>query len=68
MRESQPILKFTKIQDGPDTFIEMELSEFHWPEGGVGKCPVCGAKVVGVGKDWVCEGEDCGAKFNGPIF
>lgn len=66
MREPKPILKFKVIQDGPDKFVEMDLAEFHWPEGGIGTCPFCGAKVIGTGKDWKCE--ECGAEFNGPIF
>lgn len=63
-----PILKFQKVQDGPVEFIEIKLSEFQWPKGGVGTCPICGAQVIGEGKDWVCQGEECGAKFFGPIF
>lgn len=67
-KEIKPILKFKKVQDGPDEFIEMDVSEFQWPKGGVGTCPVCGAKMIGTGKDWVCQNESCGLKLNGPIF
>ncbi|MDD2414687.1 MAG: hypothetical protein PHI94_05895 [Eubacteriaceae bacterium] len=66
MKTPEPILKFKKIQDGPDEFIEMQLTEFQWPKGGSGICPVCGAKMIGIGKDWTCE--KCGLKLNGPIF
>ncbi len=59
MKEREPILKFRRVQDGPDEFIEMKVAEFQWPKGGVGTCPYCGAKVIGVGKDWKCENEEC---------
>lgn len=62
-----PILKFRKIQD-EEEYVEMKLNEFQWPKGGIGVCPICGGKVVGKGKDWTCENEECGMKFFGPIF
>ena len=70
MLGKKPILKFVKVQgeDAPTEFLEMELTEFTWPKGGVGICPVCGDKVNGNGKDWICENEECGLHLNGPIF
>lgn len=64
--EYKPILKCKKIQDGPDTFADIDVSEYAWPKGGIGTCPDCGGKLVGIGKDWCCE--DCGVKYYGPIF
>ena len=66
VKEPQPILKFQRKDDG--TFVEISLSDFRWPKGGEGTCPDCGAKLVGTGKDWVCENKECGAEFLGPIF
>ncbi|MEF9918907.1 MAG: hypothetical protein RR310_02065 [Eubacterium sp.] len=68
MLGKKPILKFTKVQeaDAPTEIVDMELTEFTWPKGGIGICPLCGGKVNGVGKEWACE--ECDLKLNGPIF
>lgn len=69
MYEPKPILKFTdKNSSEKNQYVEINLDEFTWPKGGKGTCPYCGGKLTGVGKDWVCENEECGAEFFGPIF
>lgn len=64
----QPILKFKREHDGVEEYIEMKVDEFQWPKGGTAVCPLCGEKVIGIGKDWNCEGEECKAHLYGPIF
>lgn len=69
MLGNKPILKFVRSgEENPTEFIDMELPEFTWPKGGKGVCPECGAEVIGVGKEWICQNEECGLKLHGPIF
>lgn len=61
-----PILKFKKVQDGPDEFVDMKVLDFQFKKGGEGVYPNCGGKTTAIGHDWTCE--SCGLKLNGPIF
>lgn len=67
---SDPVLKFQKVVDGKPTaeILDMKLTEFSWPAGGEGTCPLCQSKMVGKEKDWKCQNEACGLELKGPIF